>query len=198
MKIFLIVLLTGLMFSCCSKPEEVGVISTKYGDIVVEFYDDVAPMHVENFKILAREGYFDGTTFHRVIPNFVIQGGDPNSKDEDRQNDGQGGRAGKYFGLGDPDNPDTWTVPAEFNDRPHDRGALSMARTNQINSATSQFFICVNDVPQLDHKYSVFGHVIQGMEVVDRIVNLPRDRNDNPREKVEMTVRIVPKNQVIK
>lgn len=182
-----------------SKPVAVAegaVISTEFGDITLEFFDDVAPKHVESFKILARQGYFDGTTFHRVIPGFVIQGGDPNSRLADRSQHGEGGHAGKYFGLGDENDPNTWTIPAEFNDRPHIRGALSMARTPDPNSAGSQFFICVNDVHRLDHQYTVFGKVISGMDVVDRIVSVPRDERDNPKEPIPMTVKIVPLKQV--
>lgn len=138
----------------CSKDDSVAVISTEFGDMVVEFYPDVAPMHVESFTILANEGYFDGTTFHRLIPGFVIQGGDPNSKDDDRMNNGTGGRAGKYFGIGRKNEPDTWLIPQEFNDKLHVRGTLSMARSPiGPNSASSQFFICHNATPQLDKQY---------------------------------------------
>ena len=91
----------------CSKDQKVAVISTKFGDMVVEFFPDVAPKHVENFQILAEEGYYNGTTFHRVIPGFMIQGGDPNSKDLDRMNDGTGGRAGKFFGIGRENAPES-------------------------------------------------------------------------------------------
>lgn len=171
---------------------KVAVISTMFGDMVVEFFPDVAPMHVESFTALANEKYFDGTTFHRVIPGFVIQGGDPNSKDTDRSNDGTGGRAGKYFGLGKKDDPNTWLIPQEFNERPHNRGALSMARTNDPNSASSQFFICVDNVNQLDNKYTVFGQVIEGMEVADMIVSSERDPRDNPIDRIEMQIRILP------
>ena len=94
----------------CAKEENVAVISTKFGDMVVEFYPDVAPMHVESFTVLANERYFDGTTFHRVIPGFVIQGGDPNSKNEDRSTHGTGGRAGKFFGIGDENDSNTWLI----------------------------------------------------------------------------------------
>ena len=99
MKKIIAFLILGSVFMSCAKEENVAVISTKFGDMVVEFYPDVAPMHVESFTILANEGYFDGTTFHRVIPGFVIQGGDPNSKNDDRLTHGTGGRAGKFFGL---------------------------------------------------------------------------------------------------
>lgn len=174
-------LMTAIFLSCVQKPEEYAVIHTDEGQIVLKFFPDVAPKHVESFKILARDGYFNGTSFHRVIPGFVIQGGDPNSKDGDRYNDGQGGRAGKYYGVGEEENPDTWMLPAEFNDRPHKRGTLSMARSSQENSAGSQFFICVDDLPQLDDMYTVFGEVIEGLDTVDRIVDTltPRKRNSN-------------------
>ena len=174
-------LMTAIFLSCVQKPEEYAVIDTEEGQIVLQFFPDVAPKHVESFKILARDGYFNGTSFHRIVPGFVIQGGDPNSKDGDRYNDGLGGRAGKYYGIGEKDNPDTWMLPAEFNDRPHRRGTLSMARGPQENSAGSQFFICVGDQFQLDNKYTVFGEVIEGLDTVDRIVETltPRKRNPN-------------------
>ena len=174
-------LVTVIFLSCVQKPEEYAVIDTEEGQIVLQFFPDVAPKHVESFKILARDGYFNGTSFHRIVPGFVIQGGDPNSKDGDRYNDGLGGRAGKYYGIGEKDNPDTWMLPAEFNDRPHRRGTLSMARGPQENSAGSQFFICVGDQFQLDNKYTVFGEVIEGLDTVDRIVETltPRKRNPN-------------------
>ncbi len=181
-----------------AKESDVAVISTTLGDMVIEFFPDVAPKHVESFTALANETYFDGTTFHRVIPGFVIQGGDPNSKNEDRTNHGQGGRAGKFFGIGKEDDSTTWLLPEEFNARPHNRGALSMARTNDPNSASSQFFICVDNVNQLDNKYTVFGRVIQGMEVADKIVSAERDRMDNPLDRIEMQIRIVPRSTVIK
>ena len=172
---------------------EYALITTDHGEIIIEFFEDEAPKHVESFKILANEKYFDGTTFHRVIPKFVIQGGDPNSKLDDRTQHGTGGRAGKYYGVGKEENPETWTIPAEFNDQPHNRGAVSMARTPDPNSASSQFFICVDNVNQLDNQYTVFGHVVKGMEVVDKIVNLPRDQRDNPLEAVNMSVRVISK-----
>ena len=185
----------------CEKDNDVAVITTSYGDMVIEFYPDVAPMHVESFITLAKEGYFDGTTFHRVIPGFVIQGGDPNSKDDDRMNDGTGGRAGKYFGIGRENDPSTWTIPAEFNDSLHIKGTLSMARSQNPNSGSSQFFVCHAPTPQLNGKYTVFGQVIKGLDVIDTIVNVDRPNKanssyngpdgDNPFEKVEMTVKIV-------
>ena len=154
----------------------IAVIETNFGNIVIQLYPDVAPGHVENFVKLAQDGFYDGTTFHRVIPDFMIQGGDPNSKDEDRSNDGQGGPG--------------YTINAEFSDVPHKRGILSMARAQDPNSAGSQFFIVVKDSNFLDGQYTVFGEVIEGMDVADKIVNVERDGMDNPLEKVTMKVTI--------
>jgi len=162
--------------------EEVAEIETRFGTIYLEFFPDAAPKTVENFKKLARSGFYDGTTFHRVVPRFVIQGGDPNSRDDDRLNDGQGGPG--------------WTIPAEFNDTKHDRGVLSMARGPDPNSAGSQFFICLERLPHLDHKYTAFGNVIGGMDIVDKIAALKRDSQDNPIDKVEMKVRLIKREPV--
>tara|TARA_B100001113_G_C21020409_1_gene583290 strand:+ start:363 stop:971 length:609 start_codon:yes stop_codon:yes gene_type:complete len=194
--IILILILVGVIFMNNEK-EKVAVISTKYGDMVVEFYADVAPMHVESFMALAEEEYFNGTTFHRVIPGFVIQGGDPNSKLENRAIHGTGGRAGKFFGIGDKDDSSTWLIPQEFNSIPHVKGILSMARTNDPNSASSQFFICHDNASFLDNNYTVFGKVIKGLEIIDQIVNVEKDMNDNPLEKIEMSVVIANKSDVI-
>jgi cyclophilin family peptidyl-prolyl cis-trans isomerase len=196
--IILIVLTIGVFIMNYEKETEVAVISTNYGDMVVEFYPDVAPMHVESFVALANEQYFDGTTFHRVIPDFVIQGGDPNSKLENRSLHGTGGRAGKFFGIGDENDSSTWLIPQEFNSIPHEKGILSMARTNDPNSASSQFFVCHGDPSFLDNNYTVFGKVIQGLEVIDSIVNVEKDMNDNPLEKIEMTVKMAKRSEVIK
>tara|TARA_B100001013_G_C24554059_1_gene419822 strand:+ start:75 stop:674 length:600 start_codon:yes stop_codon:yes gene_type:complete len=197
MKKIIAFLILGSVFMSCAKEENVAVISTKFGDMVVEFYPDVAPMHVESFTVLANEGYFDGTTFHRVIPGFVIQGGDPNSKNEDRSTHGTGGRAGKFFGIGDENDSNTWLIPQEFNEISHVKGILSMARTNDPNSASSQFFICHDNANLLDNNYTVFGKVIDGLDVIDSVVNVDRDQNDNPLDKVEMTVRITTKSEVL-
>lgn len=196
--LILAAILTFIGVSCMNMTHEerVAVISTKHGDMVVEFYPDVAPMHVESFITLAEEEYFNGTTFHRVIPGFVIQGGDPNSKLDNRALHGTGGRAGKFFGLGDENDPNSWLIPAEFNDIPHTKGILSMARTNDPNSASSQFFVCHDNAPFLDKNYTVFGKVIKGLEVIDLIVNSEKDMNDNPLEKIEMTVLIKDKSEV--
>lgn len=158
-------------------PEAKAVIETKFGNIELQFFPDVAPKHVSNFIELAEKGFYDGTTFHRVIPGFMIQGGDPNSKDPDKSTHGTGGPG--------------YSLKAEFNDRSHKRGILSMARSADPDSAGSQFFICVADSVFLDRQYTVFGEVVSGMEVVDQIVNQPRDGRDNPEERVEMKVRIV-------
>ena len=197
-KTFILIFLIGVLLMSCSKDQKVAIISTKFGDMVVEFFPDVAPKHVENFQILAEEGYYNGTTFHRVIPGFMIQGGDPNSKDLDRMNDGTGGRAGKFFGIGRENDPESWTVPAEFNDTPHQRGTLSMARSQNIDSGSSQFFICHDNAPFLDGQYTVFGQLIRGIEVVDQIVNSERDPRDNPIDRVDMTVSLVDKSEAIK
>ena len=157
--------------------EQQAVIHTKFGDITLKFFPDVAPDHVKNFMELAQKGFFDGTTFHRVIPKFMIQGGDPNTRNPDRTKHGMGGPG--------------HTLKAEFNKKSHKRGTLSMARSAHPDSAGSQFFICVADASFLDGKYTVFGEVVTGMEVVDKIVDQPRDGNDNPKDRIEMKVDIV-------
>lgn len=158
-----------------------AVITTKFGDIVLRFFPDYAPRHVENFIALAKLGYYNGTTFHRVVPGFVLQGGDPLSKKPDRSLHGTGGPG---YGL-----------KPELNDRPHKRGTLSMAKMPRDASTTrdftdngSQFFICLSDSSGLDRGYTVFGEVVRGMDVVDQIVTLPRDERDNPLEPVEMAI----------
>ena len=162
-----------------SKPESAkgpsAVIKTKFGDMELTFFPQKAPKHVENFLNLAKSGFYNGTIFHRVIPGFMIQGGDPNTKDPNKP---------ETYGMGGPKE----RVHAEFNDIPHKRGILSMARSNDPNSAGSQFFIVVKDANFLDGQYTVFGEVVKGMEVADKIVNLPRNPRDLPNERVEMTV----------
>jgi len=155
---------------------KVTVKGEPLGEIVLGFYSDVAPNHVNNFIKLAKEKFYNGRTFHRVRPGFMIQGGDPNSKNLDRSQHGMGG-PGHH-------------VNAEFNSKPHKRGVVSMARSNDPNSAGSQFFICVADSNFLDWKYTAFGEVMSGMEVADSIVNVKRDGRDNPLERVEMTVTV--------
>ena len=170
--------------------KEIAVISTKFGDIKLEFFDEIAPKHVESFKLHAQNGYYDGTIFHRVIPGFMIQGGDPLSKSEDKSRHGTGGNAAKYFGIGDENSESTWDLPAEFSATPHERGILSMARSQNPDSGGSQFFICVADARFLDNQYTVFGKVVSGMDVVDSIVNSPRDARDNPDDRIEMKVKL--------
>ena len=153
-----------------------ATISTKFGDIVLEFFPDVAPRHVENFLSLARKGFYNGTTFHRVIPGFMIQGGCPNTKPGAQGRPGTGGPG--------------YHIDAEFNSTPHTRGILSMARAQDPNSAGSQFFIVVKDSNFLDGQYTAFGRVISGMEVADQIVNVPRGPNDMPNERIEMQVTV--------
>lgn len=160
---------------------ETAVIETKVGEIEIEFLEDKAPGHVKNFLDLARKGFYDGTTFHRVIPGFMIQGGCPHTKDA------KGGKGS--HGTGGPG----YTVKAEFNDTAHKRGIVSMARAQDPNSAGSQFFICVADSGFLDRQYTAFGRVVRGMEVADKVVAAPRDGRDNPNERVEMKVRVVAK-----
>ena len=146
--------------------DKVAEMHTSAGQINIRFFPDVAPNHVKNFIDLAEKGFYNGTKFHRVIPGFMIQGGDPNTISGDTSTWGTGG-SGKY-------------VPAEFNSVKHKRGIVSMARSNSPNSASSQFFIMVNDYPSLDGAYSVFGQVTKGMDVADKIVNAKRDANDRP------------------
>jgi peptidyl-prolyl cis-trans isomerase B (cyclophilin B) len=155
-------------------PNEKAIIETPFGKMTVEFYPQKAPQHAANFKRLTRAGFYNGTTFHRVIPKFVIQGGDINSRDADKGNDGMGGPG--------------YNVNAEFNDLKHEYGILSMARSQDPNSAGSQFFICAGSIPHLDGKYTVFGKVTDGLEVIEKIVNQKRDARDNPLEPVRMYV----------
>lgn len=154
-----------------------AVIRTKFGDITLKFFPEVAPNHVSSFIELAEKGFYNGTTFHRIIPKFMIQGGDPNSKDPDKSKHGTGGPG--------------YQIKAEFNKKPHKKGILSMARSQHPDSGGSQFFICVGDATFLDGKYTVFGEVTEGMDVADKIVAQDRDRRDNPKERIEMKLDIV-------
>ncbi len=165
-----------------------AVIQTKLGEIELEFFPDKAPGHVKNFLDLAKKGFYDGTTFHRVIPGFMIQGGDPNSKDPDRSRHGLGGPG--------------YTVEAEIK-RPNVRGAVATARQgDQVNpqrrSSGSQFFINVVDNAGLNGGYTVFGRVIEGMDVADKIAAAPRDGRDNPQERVEMKVTLMSREAALK
>ena len=147
-------------------------IETKYGKIVFKLLPELAPEHVRNFIKLAQSGFYDGTLFHRVIPGFMIQGGDPNTKTTNKAT----------WGMGGPG----YTIKAEFNTRSHLRGIVSMARAMDPNSAGSQFFIVTSDSTFLDRQYTVFGEVLEGMPVADQIVNQQRDRNDCPLQEVKM------------
>jgi cyclophilin family peptidyl-prolyl cis-trans isomerase len=147
---------------------EVAVLDTSMGKITFEFFPNAAPKHVENFKSLAKKGFYDGVKFHRVIKGFMIQAGDPNSKDNDPSNDGAG-NAG-------------YTLKAEFSSIPHKRGIVSMARRgDSVDTASCQFFIVHQDSAHLDNQYTVFGRVISGMDVVDKIANTPVGPRDYPK-----------------
>ncbi len=134
-------------------------LETTAGDMTLELLSDVAPKHAENFVKLTRDGFYDGTRFHRVIPGFMIQGGDPNTKEDDSRRWGTGGPG--------------WTVDAEFNDTHHERGILSMARSQDPNSAGSQFFVCHGEAGFLDKQYTAFGKLLDGFDVLDEIANAP-------------------------
>jgi cyclophilin family peptidyl-prolyl cis-trans isomerase len=198
MKTFIPLCCAALLLGACGKStldktatqpkdtmDEVAIIETKFGKMVIEFFGDDAPKTTANFKKLAREKFYDGTTFHRVIPGFMIQGGDPNTKADPHS---------PRAGSGGPG----YTVPAEIKQR-HVRGAVATARTgDQVNpqraSSGCQFFINVKDNEFLDRGgYTVFARVIKGMEVADQIVAVPRDGRDNPNDPVKMEVKLVPR-----
>ena len=154
-----------------------AAIDTEFGTIEIELLPEVAPNTVKNFIKLAKSGFYDGTLFHRIIPGFMIQGGDPNTRGDNRSKYGTGGPG--------------YMIPAEFNDLPHVRGAVSMARGPDPDSAGSQFFIVVKNSRFLDGQYTVFGKVVKGIKVADKIVARKRDRNDVPLKRIEMKVRIL-------
>jgi peptidyl-prolyl cis-trans isomerase B (cyclophilin B) len=168
---------------------EVAVIKTSEGDMVVQFWTDAAPNTVENFKKLAHQGFYDGTIFHRIVKQFMIQGGDPNSKDPAKENS---------YGQGGPG----YQIKAEFNDHSHDRGVISMARSSDPDSAGSQFFICLAPVPRLDHQYTTFGKLIKGQDVLEKIGDIPVTRNSTgepskPSKRVVIeSIKIVPADSV--
>ena len=149
-----------------------AIIKTNFGNIKFSLLTDITPETVRSFSKLAKSGFYNGTLFHRVIPGFMIQGGDPNTKNPDKSTWGQGGPG--------------YNLKAEFNPRSHLRGIVSMARASDPDSAGSQFFIVTSDSTFLDRQYTVFGEVVDGMEVADKIVNLPRDGNDCPKQDVKM------------
>jgi peptidyl-prolyl cis-trans isomerase B (cyclophilin B) len=164
---------------------EVAVIKTSAGEMTVEFWTDVAPKTVENFKTLAKKGFYDGTAFHRIIKGFMVQGGDPLTKDP---------AAEARWGTGDPG----YKIKAEFNDRPHVKGVLSMARSANPDSAGSQFFICLDAASHLDRKYTAFGKVTKGLDVLEAIGNTPVSASatgepSKPQKRIEVqSVKIVP------
>jgi peptidyl-prolyl cis-trans isomerase B (cyclophilin B) len=163
---------------------EVAVINTTEGTMVVEFWTDAAPKTIANFKKLAKEGFYNGTCFHRVIKNFMIQGGDPNTKDPSKE---------ASWGQGGPG----YTVDAEFNDHSHQRGVISMARSNDPNSAGSQFFICHGSPTQLDHHYTTFGKLIKGDDVLEKIATTPTHAPDRPDKRMDIiSIKIVPASSV--
>ena len=173
MSILAMFLLSSALFAAEEKKEdtspvstgnEVAVITTSEGDMVVEFWTDAAPNTIENFKKLARAGFYNGTIFHRIVKAFMIQGGDPNSKDPSKEN---------RYGEGGPG----YKIKAEFNDHLHERGVISMAREPDPDSAGSQFFICLAPVPRLDHQYTTFGKLINGDDVLAKIGDTPVSRN---------------------
>lgn len=165
-------------------PRPRAIIKTRFGEMELKLYPDLAPNHVENFIKLAKSGFYDGTIFHRVIPGFMIQGGDPNTKYSLRKD---------TFGQGGPkdEKGDPILLKAEFSDTPHKRGIVSMARAGEPDTAGSQFFIVVEDSFFLDRKYTVFGEVGRGLGVADKIANLPRNERDLPNDRIEMTVTIL-------
>ena len=164
--------------------KEVAVIKTTEGEMVIEFWPDVAPKTVENFKTLAKKGFYDGTCFHRVIKGFMIQGGDPLTKDASQES---------KWGTGGPG----YQIKAEFNDRHHDRGVISMARSNDPDSAGSQFFICHGNPHFLDRQYTAFGKLIKGDDVLEKIATTPTHPQDRPDKRVGIeSIKIVPADSV--
>jgi peptidyl-prolyl cis-trans isomerase B (cyclophilin B) len=173
MSILLALLLSAVAFAAEEKKEEkttmsnsneVAVIKTSEGDMVVQFWTDAAPNTIENFKKLAHSGFYNGTIFHRIVKGFMIQGGDPNSKDPAKE---------ESYGAGGPG----YKIKAEFNDHSHERGVISMAREPDPDSAGSQFFICLAPVTRLDHQYTTFGKLIKGDDVLGKIGDTPVTRN---------------------
>ena len=159
---------------------EVAVITTTEGELTLEFWPDVAPKTVENFKNLANKNFYDGTAFHRIIKGFMIQGGDPLTKDAANE---------ARWGTGDPG----YKIKAEFNDRPHVRGVISMARSNHPDSAGSQFFICDGDASFLNKQYTAFGKLIKGDDVLTKLANTPTRPPDRPIKRAGViSIRIVP------
>jgi Peptidyl-prolyl cis-trans isomerase (rotamase) - cyclophilin family len=172
-----------------STSNEVAVIKTNEGDMVVQFWTDAALNTIENFKKLARQGFYDGTIFHRIVKGFMIQGGDPNSKDPAKES---------AYGEGGPG----YKIKAEFNNHSHERGVISMARGPDPDSAGSQFFVCLAPVRRLDGQYTTFGKLIKGVDVLDKIGNTPVEQNaqgemSKPTKRIVIeSVKIVPAESV--
>jgi peptidyl-prolyl cis-trans isomerase B (cyclophilin B) len=198
LSILLALLLSSALFAAEEKKEEnrpmnasneVAVMKTNEGEMVVQFWTDAAPNTIENFKKLARSGFYDGTIFHRIVKGFMIQGGDPNSKDPAKENS---------YGEGGPG----YKIKAEFNDHSHQRGVISMAREPDPDSAGSQFFICLAPVPRLDGEYTTFGKLIKGDDVLQKIGDTPVTRNSagensKPTKRVVIeSIKIVPADSI--
>jgi peptidyl-prolyl cis-trans isomerase B (cyclophilin B) len=198
LSLFLSVFLSFTLFAAEEKKEEkktmnssneVAVIKTSEGEMVVQFWGDAAPNTIDNFKKLARQGFYDGTIFHRIVKGFMIQGGDPNSKDPAKENS---------YGEGGPG----YNIKAEFNDHGHDRGVISMARGPDPDSAGSQFFICLAPVHRLDHQYTTFGKLVKGDDMLEKIGDTPVTKNSmgepsKPTKRVVIeSIKIVPADSV--
>jgi len=173
-----------------AKADEVAVIETKHGKMVVEFFEKDAPKTVENFKKLAKEGFYNGTAFHRIVDGFMIQGGDPLTKDEKNKD---------MFGTGDPG----YKIRAEFNSNKHVLGVISMARSNHPDSAGSQFFICLAPASFLDGKYTAFGKLVQGEDVLQKIGKTPTSMGRGgeksvPNERIEIKVSVMDRDAAMK
>ena len=198
LSIFLTLVLASAVLGADGKKEEktprnssneVAVIKTSEGEMVVQFWTDAAPNTIDNFKKLSSQGFYDGTIFHRIVKGFMIQGGDPNSKDPAKENS---------YGEGGPG----YNIKAEFNDHGHDRGVISMARGPDPDSAGSQFFICLGPVHRLDHQYTSFGKLIKGDDVLEKIGDTPVTKNSmgepsQPTKRVIIeSIKIVPADSV--
>ena len=198
LSILLAVLFSSAVFAAEEKKEEkdsvnasneVAVVKTSEGEMVVQFWTDAAPNTIENFKKLARSGFYDGTIFHRIVKGFMIQGGDPNSKDTGKESS---------YGEGGPG----YKIKAEFNDHSHQQGVISMARSSDPDSAGSQFFICLAPVRRLDHQYTTFGKLIKGDDVLQKIGDIPVTRsstgeNSKPAKRVVIeSIKIVPADSI--
>jgi len=198
LSILLAVLFSSAVFAAEEKKEEkdsvnasneVAVVKTSEGEMVVQFWTDAAPNTIENFKKLARSGFYDGTIFHRIVKGFMIQGGDPNSKDTGKESS---------YGEGGPG----YKIKAEFNDHSHQQGVISMARSSDPDSAGSQFFICLAPVRRLDHQYTTFGKLIKGDDVLQKIGDIPVTKsstgeNSKPTKRVVIeSIKIVPADSI--